>query len=126
MYLCGLTRWRQLDDDDGLAAPNVWAVGDITVDMALVNIAELEGRHAVERMFGRSTNRISYQNVSSIMFLDPKIAGVGLNETELAKRKMPYRVAMYSFGLVRTHQPCAFVVISYPPPLMSWDRWRRR
>ena len=93
-----------VEDDDGQAAPNVWAVGDVTVDMALVNIAELEGRHCIERMFGRSTHRISYQNVSSIMFLDPKIAGVGLNETELAKRKMPYRVAMYSFGLVRTQQ----------------------
>lgn len=90
-----------VEDDDGQAAPNVWAVGDVTVDMALVNIAELEGRHSIERMFGRTTNRISYQNVSSIMFLDPKIAGVGLNETELAKRRMPYRVAMYSFGMVR-------------------------
>ena len=52
-------------------------------------------------MYGRSQSRISYLNTSWIMFLDPKIAGVGANETELAKKKVPYKVAMYRFHLVR-------------------------
>jgi dihydrolipoamide dehydrogenase len=32
--------------------PNIYAVGDFTADISLVNVGELEGRHAVERMFG--------------------------------------------------------------------------
>src|SRR6185437_6303359 len=31
---------------------NIYSVGDITADFALANVAELEGRYAVEKMFG--------------------------------------------------------------------------
>ena len=34
------------------------------------------------------------------MFLDPEVAGVGLNETQAQKKRLPYRVAVYDYSLV--------------------------
>jgi len=34
------------------SVPHIYAAGDATMDIALVNVAELEGRYAVEAMFG--------------------------------------------------------------------------
>jgi dihydrolipoamide dehydrogenase len=64
----------------------------------LVNLGEMEGRHAVERIFGLEPAALSYTNVSSIMFLDPEVAGVGLNEQECRKRGIPHRVARIDYA----------------------------
>lgn len=80
--------------------PNIYAVGDVTSDQALVNVGEIEGRHAVERIYGAQVEPISYKNLSTIMFLDPEVAAVGLNETQAQKEKIPYRVARYDYSLV--------------------------
>jgi pyruvate/2-oxoglutarate dehydrogenase complex dihydrolipoamide dehydrogenase (E3) component len=34
------------------------------------------------------------------MFLDPSVASSGLNETQLQRKKIPYRVATIYYGLV--------------------------
>jgi dihydrolipoamide dehydrogenase len=41
---------------------------------------------------------LSYDNVSTIMFLDPEVAGVGLNEQECRKQGIPYRVARIDYA----------------------------
>ncbi len=88
------------DEDTRTSLPHIYAVGDVTQDIALVSIAEIEGRHAVEHMYGTVTAALSYENVSSIMFLDPEVAGVGLNEIQAQKTRTPYRVAVYDYSLV--------------------------
>ena len=82
------------------SVPNIYAVGDITWDTALVNIAEIEGRYAVEKIYDAIKTPISYKNQSTIMFLDPEVAAVGLNEQQAQKKKIPYRVAVYGYKLV--------------------------
>lgn len=74
--------------------PHIWAAGDVTMDIALVNVAELEGRYAVERMFGLEPRPIHYEALSAIMFLRPEVASVGLNETRAKACKIPYRVGV--------------------------------
>ncbi len=88
------------DDDTRTSVPHIYAVGDLTLDIALVSIAEIEGRHAIDHMYGKVERAISYDNVSWIMFVDPEVAGVGLNELEAQKRRIPYRVATYGYELV--------------------------
>lgn len=39
-----------------------------------------EGRHVVDKMFGKSSEMLSYENLSTIMFLDPLVSGVGYGE----------------------------------------------
>ena len=81
-------------------APHIYAAGDTTMDTALVNVAELEGRHAVERMFGTEPEPIRYEALSSIMFLAPELAAVGLNEQQARKQGIRYRVAVVQNRLV--------------------------
>ena len=40
------------DNDTQTNVSNIYAVGDITADISLVNVGELEGRYAVEKIFG--------------------------------------------------------------------------
>ncbi|MBX3199744.1 MAG: NAD(P)/FAD-dependent oxidoreductase [Labilithrix sp.] len=80
--------------------PHVWAAGDVTMDIALVNVAELEGRYAVEKMFGLSPHPIHYEALSAIMFLRPEVASVGLNETRARELGIGYRVGVVGNRLV--------------------------
>ncbi|MBX3223299.1 MAG: NAD(P)/FAD-dependent oxidoreductase [Labilithrix sp.] len=81
-------------------APHIWAAGDVTMDLALVNVAELEGRYAAEKMFGLSPHPIHYDALSAIMFLRPEVASVGLNETRARELGIPYRVGVVDNRLV--------------------------
>lgn len=83
-----------------VSAPHIYAAGDVTMDVALVNVAELEGRYAVEAIFGLDPRPIRYEALSAIMFLKPEVASVGLNETKAKEQKIPYRVGVVSNRLV--------------------------
>ena len=76
------------------SVPHIYAAGDVTMDIALVNVAELEGRYAVEAMFGLEPRPIRYEALSAIMFLRPEVASVGLNEIKAREQKVPYRVGV--------------------------------
>ena len=88
------------DEDTRTIIPNIYAIGDMTADIALVNIAELEGRHAIEKICGLPTTPISYKNISAIMFLNPEIAGVGLNEQQAKAQGMSYKVASVDYSCI--------------------------
>ncbi len=83
--------------------PNIYAAGDATMDIALVNVAELEARHAVETMFGLSPHPIRYEALSAIMFLRPEVASVGLNEMQAKKQRVPYRVGRVENRLINRY-----------------------
>lgn len=80
------------DYDTQTNVPNIFTAGDASGRLALVNIGELEARHAVERMFGNTTKKLSYDNVSTIMFLDPEVATVGMSEQICIKNNIPVKV----------------------------------
>lgn len=88
------------DDDTQTSTPNIYAVGDFTADISLVNVGELEGRYAVERMFSDPSHELIYENISTIMFLNPEVAAVGLNETQARKKKIPYRMAVMNYRYI--------------------------
>lgn len=90
-------KWGYLKIDNHCRVKDsIYAAGDVTNHPALVNIAEMEGRHAVDHMFGRSGRPLSYDNMSTIMFFRPEVAAVGYNELTCRKKRIPYRVASYS------------------------------
>lgn len=82
------------------SVPHIHAAGDTTADIALANVAELEGRHAVESLMGLAPPPIRYEALSSILFLSPEVAAVGLNETMARARGVAYRVAVIHNSLV--------------------------
>ena len=79
---------------------NIYAVGDITADIALVNVGELEGRFAVERIFGKPERDLIYENISTIMFLGPEVAGVGMNEIQAQKAGLEYKVVSVDYSCI--------------------------
>lgn len=88
------------DNETQTSVSNIFAVGDITADIALVNVGELEGRHAVEKIFGKPQRKLVYENISTIMFLHPEVAGVGLNENQAKERNIPYRVVTLDYSCI--------------------------
>ncbi len=80
------------------SSPHIHAVGDATGTNMLVNLGEMEGRHAVECIVGDPCQPLSYDNISTIMFLDPEVAGVGMNEQECRKRGIAHRVARVDYS----------------------------
>jgi dihydrolipoamide dehydrogenase len=78
----------------------LYAVGDLTADVALVNVAELEGRHAAESIANLAPSPIPFDAISSIYFLHPEVASVGLGERAARERGIPVRVAVVANRLV--------------------------
>jgi dihydrolipoamide dehydrogenase len=117
--------------------PHIYAVGDVgvratPVDMALVHVAQAEGRraadHIMEQAFDQSMDHVPY-----IIFTLPMVAGAGLSETVARERNGAVRVGKYPYG--RNHRahamgaPLGFVKLivgaegddprSWPPPPSS-------
>jgi dihydrolipoamide dehydrogenase len=88
------------DNDTQTNIDNIYAVGDITADISLVNVGELEGRYAVEKIFGNPKRKLVYENISTIMFLNPEVAAVGLNEMQAQEKGLDYKVVTLDYSCI--------------------------
>ena len=79
---------------------NIYAAGDISGHNALVNVAEMEGRFAAKAIENKIKFPLRYRNMSTIMFFNPEIASIGLNEKECQKEDIAYKVVVYNHALV--------------------------
>ena len=86
------------DDDTQTNISNIYVAGDVTTEMALVNVGEREARHAVVRMYGPTIKALSYQNISTIMFLNPEVASVGMSEQDCNKKGIAHKVVKLHFS----------------------------
>jgi len=88
------------DNDTRTNIPNIYAVGDVSGRISLVNMGEIEGRHAVERIFENKTTPISYDNVCTIMFLEPEVASVGMNEKNCLEQNIPCKIVKLDYSVM--------------------------
>ncbi len=86
------------DEDTQTNISSIYAAGDVTTEMALVNVGEREARHAVVRMFGPIVKPLSYKNISTIMFLNPEVATVGMGEQECREKGIAHKVVKLDFS----------------------------
>ena len=86
------------DDDTQTNISNIFVAGDVTTEVALVNVGEREARHAVVRMFGPTIKPLSYKNISTIMFLNPEVAAVGMNEQECVAKGIAHKVVKLDYN----------------------------
>jgi dihydrolipoamide dehydrogenase len=96
----GISRRGVEDNDTQTSISNIYAVGDLTADISLVNVGELEGRYAVERIFSQPKRKLVYENISNIMFLSPEVAGVGLNEIQAREKGLDYKVVTLDYSCI--------------------------
>jgi len=87
-------------DNECRVDKNIYAVGDISGNMALVNIAEIEGRFAAKAIESKIEHPLSYHNISTIMFFKPEISAIGLNEKECQAQNISYKVITYHHSII--------------------------
>lgn len=88
------------DDDTRTNIPNIYAVGDCSGRIMLVNMGEIEARHAVEKIFDNKTERLSYDNICTIMFLEPEVASVGINEKYCIEHNIPVKIVKLDYSVM--------------------------
>lgn len=89
-----------IDELTRTSIKNIYAVGDITADISLVNVGELEGRYAIETIYGKPEKPLIYENISTIMFLSPEVAGVGMNEVQAQEKGLDYKVVSIDYRYI--------------------------
>lgn len=83
-------------DAHGLAAPGVWAAGDVTGGLLLAHKATDEAVAVVERLAGRA-GHFDPDVIPAVCYTDPEIAGVGRTEEQLKADGVPFRKGVMSF-----------------------------
>jgi dihydrolipoamide dehydrogenase len=88
------------ESDTQTNVPNIYAAGDVCGSMALVNVGEREGRHAVVKMFRGHVDPLIYRNISTIMFLNPEVAAVGMGEQDAINKGISVKVAKIDYSCI--------------------------
>ncbi|GAA4701699.1 dihydrolipoyl dehydrogenase [Brevibacillus fulvus] len=77
--------------------PNVYAIGDIVAGPALAHKASYEGKVAAEAIAGHPSE-VDYKAIPAVVFSDPEIASVGLNEKEAKEKGIDYVSGRFPFA----------------------------
>ena len=85
------------------AEPGVYAIGDVVAiegrgHPMLAHVASFEGIGVAERLAGKKTEPLNYDQVPSATYCNPEVAGVGLTEAEAKKRGYDVKVGRFPFG----------------------------
>jgi len=88
------------ENDTQTTTPNIYVAGDLSANIALVNVGEREGRHAVARIYGSHVKPLVYTNISTIMFLNPEVASVGMGEQEAMDKCISVKVAKIDYSCI--------------------------
>jgi dihydrolipoamide dehydrogenase len=95
--------YLKVDEMMSTAEPGVFAIGDVVAmrDRAhpqLAHVASAEGIGVVERLAGKPTEPLNYDQIPSATYCRPETAGVGLTEEEAKRRGHDVRVGRFPFG----------------------------
>jgi dihydrolipoamide dehydrogenase len=94
-----------VDDQYRTTVPNISAVGDVITfgtpgHPQLAHVSSAEGIVVAERLAGKETRSINYDQVPSCTYCDPEIGSVGLTEAEAKARGYDVRVGTFPFGVL--------------------------
>ena len=73
--------------------PNIYAAGDVTGEYLFVYSAAYEGSLAVSNIFDESQTKKDYSVFPWVIFTDPQVAGVGMDENQAYENKIDYEVS---------------------------------
>ena len=75
------------------SVPNIYAAGDVTGEYLFVYSAAYEGSLAVQNIFGENQTKKDYSVFPWVVFTDPQVAGVGMDENQAYENKIDYEVS---------------------------------
>ena len=116
-------RGHILTDADTLATsvPGIWAVGDVTAQLALTPVAVAQGRRLAEQLFGDPAQPgIDFEQVPSVVFSHPPLGKVGMDEATARERFEQVQVYRSRFkpmaeSIARGHAYSQFKVVCAGP-----------
>ena len=71
--------------------PDIYAVGDVTSLPAYVYTAAYEGGIALQNAFYNPKQKVDFTGLPWVVFTDPQVAGVGMDEKEAEEKGIPYQ-----------------------------------
>jgi pyruvate/2-oxoglutarate dehydrogenase complex dihydrolipoamide dehydrogenase (E3) component len=88
-----------VDDTLRTSNPNIFAVGDVTGEFALVHVAIYQGEIAARNAFKEGSEKADYSLVKAhTVFSEPQVAVVGMTERELGRIGRSYVLGRYEFA----------------------------
>lgn len=76
--------------------PNIYAVGDVNTFPQFVYTAAHEGGIAVANAFAGAGQTVDYSSLPWVVFTDPQVAGVGMDEGEATEKGMAFETTVLS------------------------------
>ncbi len=89
--------WIQIDDRMATNVSGVWAIGDVTGELALAHVAMAMGIVCAENIGGVETVTINYEMMPKGTFSQPQIASFGLTEAQATDRGYEVKVGRFPF-----------------------------
>ena len=77
------------------SAENIFAIGDVTTNPPFVYTAAYEGGKAVVNAFKEHHKEADFSVLPWVVFTDPQIAGVGIDEREAEQKGIPHQVTVF-------------------------------
>lgn len=74
--------------------PNIYAIGDVNTLPQFVYTAAYEGTTAVGNSFQGAKIEVDYNVLPWVVFTDPQVAGVGMDERQAEERGIPYEATV--------------------------------
>jgi len=87
-----------VDEWQATSAPNVYAIGDVQGKALLTPVAIAAGRRLANRLFGGEAfknDKLSYENIPTVVFSHPPIGTVGLTEPEAREKYGDDKIKIY-------------------------------
>jgi glutathione reductase (NADPH) len=88
-----------VDEYQNSSVDNIYALGDVTGQVELTPVAIAAGRRLAERLFGPpefSAQKISYDNIPSVVFSHPEVGSIGLTEPQAIEKYGKDNVKVYN------------------------------
>jgi dihydrolipoamide dehydrogenase len=77
--------------------PGTYAIGDVTMKLALAHVASAQGVLAVEHAAGQEVRPIDYNAVPRCTYSHPQVASFGLTEAQAKEKGSDYAVGKFPF-----------------------------
>jgi dihydrolipoamide dehydrogenase len=87
-----------VDDEMRTSVKNIFAIGDVTAGPMLAHKASNDGICAVHSALGLGAHNVPFANIPSVVFTNPEIAYVGVNEKEAKEKKVEYTCGRFSYA----------------------------
>lgn len=85
----------KVDDLLQTSAEDVFAIGDVTTNPPFVYTAAYEGGKAVVNAFKPHHKQADFSVLPWVVFTDPQVAGVGIDEREAEQKGIPHQVTTF-------------------------------